>query len=67
MHPFCTVCDGPAVLLGSLGNRRHLRCRNCGATFSREVRRRPRFPARVLETCTLKRQPDGSLKPEPNF
>jgi hypothetical protein len=32
----CPMCNGPLELLGYLGNRRHSRCRNCGAITSRE-------------------------------
>jgi hypothetical protein len=38
----CMVCGGPRYLLGSLGNRRHYRCRNCGMGSSHVVRRRVR-------------------------
>jgi hypothetical protein len=31
----CPVCEGPAMLLGTLGARLHVRCRNCGLGFSR--------------------------------
>lgn len=33
----CSLCGGPLGVLGVLGNREHLQCRNCGASFSREV------------------------------
>jgi tRNA(Ile2) C34 agmatinyltransferase TiaS len=33
---FCPVCDGPGMFLGSLGNRDHFRCRDCGMGFSHE-------------------------------
>lgn len=29
-EPFCELCDGPLVELGSLGRLTHYRCRNCG-------------------------------------
>lgn len=32
----CPLCEGSGQLLGILGNRRHFRCRNCGADFSVE-------------------------------
>ena len=39
----CKLCGGTLVELGVLGNLKHLRCRNCGAQFSRKVRvRKPR-------------------------
>jgi transposase-like protein len=31
----CPVCGGPGMELGTLGNRQHFRCRNCGMDFSR--------------------------------
>ncbi len=35
---YCPACDSPhAVLLGVLGNRCHLRCRNCGIDHSHPV------------------------------
>jgi hypothetical protein len=34
---FCSMCEGPLMLLGSLGNLAHYRCRNCGLDFSRGV------------------------------
>jgi len=33
----CPVCGGPGVELGTLGNRQHFRCRNCGMDFSRSI------------------------------
>jgi hypothetical protein len=33
----CSICDGPLMLLGVLGNRKHMRCRNCGMDFSKEI------------------------------
>lgn len=33
----CAMCGGPLQLLGQLGNRIHLRCRNCGMDCSRLV------------------------------
>lgn len=33
----CTVCGGPLVLLGLLGNRVHRRCRSCGLDQSCEA------------------------------
>lgn len=35
MH--CPACDGPGVLLGSLGNRIHYLCRNCGMHFNEKL------------------------------
>lgn len=32
----CRACSGPLMVLGMLGNRTHLRCRNCGAEQSWE-------------------------------
>jgi len=34
----CPMCNGPAIVLGSLGRLTHFRCRNCGWIFSQ---RRP--------------------------
>lgn len=34
----CIVCDGDALLLGSLGWMMHFRCRDCGLTFSQDGR-----------------------------
>lgn len=28
--PDCSMCGGPQMILGALGNRTHYRCRNCG-------------------------------------
>jgi ribosomal protein L37E len=30
----CSVCGGPAMVLGALGTRTHYRCRSCGADWS---------------------------------
>lgn len=35
----CPVCSGDGNALGMLGRRLHLRCRQCGIDFSREVPR----------------------------
>jgi len=33
----CVLCSGNLVVLGTLGNRVHLRCRNCGMDQSKRV------------------------------
>lgn len=33
----CAICGGPVGVLGQLGNRLHLSCRNCGAESSRRA------------------------------
>jgi uncharacterized Zn finger protein len=33
----CKMCGGHLNKLGVLGNREHLRCRNCGAMWSRSI------------------------------
>lgn len=33
----CALCGGPVGVLGTLGNRTHFQCRNCGAECSHEV------------------------------
>jgi len=33
----CCLCSGSLTVLGTLGNRIHLRCRNCGMDQSRKV------------------------------
>ena len=30
----CPACGGPVTLLGTLGKRKHFRCRNCGLDSS---------------------------------
>jgi tRNA(Ile2) C34 agmatinyltransferase TiaS len=35
---YCPVCDGPGMLLGSLGHLVHWRCQNCGMDFSSKAR-----------------------------
>lgn len=32
-EPGCNVCDGPLMLLGSLGKLDWFRCRDCGMEF----------------------------------
>lgn len=33
----CSECNGPLMVLGTLGDLRHARCRNCGLQFSFRV------------------------------
>jgi hypothetical protein len=33
----CPVCEGGCSLLGTLGNREHWRCNDCGMEFSRSI------------------------------
>jgi hypothetical protein len=33
--PSCPNCQGPGLPLGSLGNKEHFSCRDCGSSFSR--------------------------------
>jgi hypothetical protein len=42
----CELCGGPLVLLGRLGNRDHLTCRDCGLACSR-----PADPDRSCPDC----------------
>lgn len=37
----CETCGGDGVLLGTLGNLTHFRCRQCGADFSRAAQSEP--------------------------
>lgn len=46
----CPSCDGPGVELGSLGNTRHFRCRDCGWMWSKTSKPRKRKAAPVLAT-----------------
>ena len=34
----CAACGQQVVVIGTLGNRQHFRCRNCGLDQSKEVR-----------------------------
>ncbi len=36
----CPMCGWEASVLGTLGSLRYYRCRDCGAEFSRTIRRR---------------------------
>jgi hypothetical protein len=40
----CKVCNGPLILLGSLGMRVWCRCRDCGIDQSYKKRTRRRAP-----------------------
>lgn len=42
----CELCGGPLGLLGQLGRRQHLLCRDCGMQFSCEV---GTLPSREIE------------------
>jgi len=33
----CLFCEGQLIPLGALGNRLHLKCRNCGMEHNRTV------------------------------
>lgn len=35
----CPACGGQGQSMGTLDNREHFRCRNCGADFSKEVKK----------------------------
>jgi len=39
----CNVCNGELVYMGTLGNREHYRCRQCGAECSFVFRIRPKW------------------------
>lgn len=39
--PSCPMCHGPGQMLGSLGNKEHFMCRNCGVGFHREAQPEP--------------------------
>ena len=36
MITMCPMCNGPGIVLGSLGRLTHFRCRNCGWDFTQE-------------------------------
>lgn len=44
-NAICPSCGGQGGVLGTLGFLRHFRCRDCGAEFSRKIRRRARKTA----------------------
>jgi len=35
-NPSCSLCNGPLEFMGTLGNLRHFRCRNCGMWSSKK-------------------------------
>lgn len=35
----CGICGGDLMLLGTLGNRVHSRCRSCGMDYNEEAER----------------------------
>lgn len=35
--PTCELCEGELVEMGTLGRRKHFRCRGCGMESSKEV------------------------------
>lgn len=55
----CPACNGPGVLLGTLGSRSHFRCRDCGLDFSAEVERCAR--ARCKEPAAERTLEHGPL------
>ena len=55
----CRVCRGPLTLLGRLGRLLHLRCRDCGLSFTRREPPRP-FLREILE----ENRPDGRTSEE---
>ena len=34
---YCPICDGPGILLGTLGKLTHFRCRDCGMDFNMDT------------------------------
>jgi len=40
----CPLCDGIGNVMGHLGNKTWLRCRQCGIEFSRESEPEPDYP-----------------------
>jgi hypothetical protein len=47
----CSACGGPLAYQGTLGNREHYRCRNCGRDFSTEVAGQQRRRRSYKKTC----------------
>lgn len=50
----CKICGGPLMELGSLGRRKHYRCRNCGIDFSK-MGRAPRRKRSVYDSRKTKK------------
>ena len=50
----CPACGWEASVLGTLGSLRHYRCRDCGAEFSRTIRRRARKPTPPLPRAKVR-------------
>lgn len=72
----CSACSGPLAYQGTLGNREHYRCRNCGLDFSTEIapQRRRRsykklcghgYVTRLCKFCRGRRI-DPRIKPCPH-
>lgn len=55
----CPSCEGPGVLMGTLGNRDHYRCRDCGWDYSVSVAN-----VRVLDPDWMACSTCGSLHEE---
>jgi len=45
----CVVCDGELTELGTLGNRLHLRCRQCGSDQSVLIEPKPKGRIQMTE------------------
>lgn len=63
--PECPQCGGPAGLLGRLGSREHLSCRNCGWEFSRVVGGNPFHCSGYEFSCDEEDEPRGLLSYHP--
>lgn len=50
---YCPQCDGMPMLLGMLGNVAHLRCRDCGWTFSESPPKLPDVTNCGRKTCEI--------------
>lgn len=54
----CSLCGGGLYPLGTLGRLQHLRCRNCGAEFSRQATPRANPPQRRVAPSFLRAPAD---------
>lgn len=71
----CPSCGGPVVEMGTLGNRQHGRCRNCGIDVSRDLGESHQLPItmkladRLLKTegchCQMEEPADGHFYGSP--
>ena len=58
----CNLCNGEVKIIGFLGNRAHMQCRNCGAGFSQKLTDEEMVAVRIESGAAFEFEAGGTVE-----